>query len=183
MVVYSRNLYAKLVALDKGILNFACSVNKYIHSYDSRTGIAPSYHSVYDALIKLAVHDREIIQKVTASPASSWFLRFDNVQHYVRPRNFRIGREAMMKIGTAATVFEFLDFSPESVDINKKKEILGENKRKDLTFEKLMGMIDTSHISASCAVQWLRVLINFVPCLSVYKEHVRKLYKTKVAKK
>ena len=127
MIVYSRNMYAKLVALDKGILNFACSANKYIFNYDSRTGIAPSYHSIYDALIKLAIHAREIIRSITASPTPSWFLRFDNVQHYVRPRN---GREAMMKIGTAATVFEFLDSSPEAVDINKKKEKLAEESEK-----------------------------------------------------
>ncbi|KAF8971672.1 hypothetical protein BDZ97DRAFT_1784514 [Flammula alnicola] len=111
MVVYSRNMYAKLIALDKGILNFAYCANKYLFNYDSRTGIAPSYYSIYQALIKLAAHDAEIIRSVTANPNSSWFLRFDNVQHYGRPRNFRVGREATMKIGTAATVFEFLDFS------------------------------------------------------------------------
>lgn len=183
MVIYSRNMYAKLAALDKGILNFACCANKYIFNYDSRMGIVPSHHAVFEALIKLANHDAETIRNITASPTLALLLRLDNVQHYVRPRNFRVGREATMKIGTAGTVFEFLDYSRSAVDLRKKLDKLAEEQRKDFTFRKLLERIDMDHISGVCAVQWLRVLINFIPWLSLYKEDVRKLYETKFAKK
>lgn len=176
-------MYAKLIPLEKGILNFACSVNRYIFKYDSRVGVAPSYHAVYDALKKLAIQDAKIIRTITLAPNSSWVLRLDNVQHYVRPRHFRIGREATMKIGTAATVFEFLDFSSDALDLNNKKQRLAENKRRDLSFQKLMSMIDINHLDEICALQWLRVLVNFVPCLKIYQENVKKCYKTDCARK
>lgn len=110
-------MYAKLIPLLKGIFNFACGANHYIYKYDSRVGVGPSYHTVYEALIKLAENDARVIREVTKSHTSSWVLRFDNVQHYVRPRNFRVGREATMKIGTAGTVFEVLDFSEAAMSI------------------------------------------------------------------
>lgn len=165
-LAYSRNTFAKLLPLIKGIFNFACGANHYLYKYDSRLGIGPSHNSVYEALKKLAEHDAKVIKSVTAHSTSSWILRLDNVQHYVRPRNFRIGREATMKIGTAGTVFEILNFSRVALDIKSKREILAEGKRKDLTFEALNSHIDTDHIDRVCALQWLRVLISYVPCLA-----------------
>ncbi|KAF8962188.1 hypothetical protein BDZ97DRAFT_1759423 [Flammula alnicola] len=183
MLAYSRNLYAKLVALEKGILNFACCANHYLYKYDSRVGGGPSYHSVCEALKKLAANDARIIREISWSQNSSWILRFDNVQHYVRPRNFRVGKEATMKIGTAGTVFEFVNFSSVALDINEKKKKLAENKRKDLTFPQLMALIDTNHIHKVLILQFLRILINYVPCLHKYKANVRKQYNTNAVKK
>ena len=88
-----------------------------------------------------------------------------------------------MKIGTAGTVFEFVGYSPAVADIDDKKRRLDANKRKDLTFEKFMAMVDTDHISKTCALQWLRILVNYVPALKKYKTEVRKEYDTTVARK
>ncbi|KAF9524238.1 hypothetical protein CPB83DRAFT_947604 [Crepidotus variabilis] len=177
-LAYSRHLYAKLLPLEKGILNFACSANQHLVKYDSRVGNAPSYHSIYDALKKLAAHDASLIKKVTQDPTKSWIIRIDNVQHYVRPRNFRIGREATMKIGTAGTAFEFVGFSPTVVDLESKRQILALNKRKDFTMKELRNLVDTAYISKVCALQWLRILINYVPALSKYKSAFKKLHST-----
>ena len=123
-LIYSRNMYAKLLPLEKGILNFACTANHHLYQYDSRVGAGPSYRAVCDALKKLAEHDAKVIRDVSQSNKSSWILRFDNVQHYIRPRNFRVGREAMMKIGTAGTVFEFLDFyQKHSISKTRNKDL------------------------------------------------------------
>jgi len=40
-----------------------------------------------------------------------------------------------------------------------------ENKRGDLTFEKLLQKIDTEYIDKVCVLQWLRILIGYVPSL------------------
>lgn len=176
-------MYAKLVPLEKGILNFACCANHYIFKYDSRVGAGPSRHAVYEALKKLAAHDAEAIRRITASTFSGWVIRLDNVQHYIRPRHFRVGREAMMKIGTAATVFEYKGFSLEALSVNDKNQRLKENKRAKLTFKQLESMIDTNHISKVGALQWLRVLVNYIPCLASYKKHVSTVYQTELAKK
>ena len=139
-------MYAKLLPLEKGILNFACRANRHLYNYDSRVGNAPSYHAIYEALKTLATRDLAEIHKLTLDSNWTWILRFDNVQHYVRPRNFRIGRESTMKIGTAATVFEFEAFTTSALSVEDKKKRLAENKRQELTFQKLMEMIDTNHI-------------------------------------
>ena len=182
-LVYSRNMYAKLLPLEKGILNFACTANHYMYQYDSRVGAGPSYRAVCDALKKLAEHDAKVIRDVSQSNNSSWILRFDNVQHYIRPQNFRVGREAMMKIGTAGTVFEFLDFSSAALNIQDKKKRLAENERSNLTFEKLLQKIDTEYIDQVCVLQWLRILITYVPSLNKYHEKIKKQYQTEGAKK
>lgn len=54
------------------------------------------------------------IWKTTSNNTSCWILRSDNVQHYVCPQNFHIGREASMKIETASTVFIFENFCNQS---------------------------------------------------------------------
>lgn len=54
-LAYSRNLYAKLVPLEKSLLNFACCANHYIYKYDSHVGIGSSYHSTYEAMSKSTI--------------------------------------------------------------------------------------------------------------------------------
>src|SRR4051812_7660648 len=127
MLMYSRNMYAKAVPMEKSILNFACCANHYIFQYDSRTGVGTSYHATYDALKKLAQHDGREIRRLTESGVGVWILRLDNVQHYVRPRHFRIGREAVMKIGTDGSVAKFKNFMLSVLDIEDKKRQLATN--------------------------------------------------------
>lgn len=178
MLMYSRNMYAKAVPMEKSILNFACCANHYIFQYDSRTGVGTSYHATYDALKKLAQHDGREIRRLTESGVGVWILRLDNVQHHVRPRHFRIGREAVMKIGTAGSVAKFKNFMLSVLDIEDKKRQLAANKRQGLTFQKLESLVDTGHLTKIASLQWLRVLVNFVPCLSSYKAKVSQMYKS-----
>ncbi|KAJ7586426.1 hypothetical protein C8J56DRAFT_1084827 [Mycena floridula] len=182
-LIYSRNMHAKRLALDKGILNFACRTNRYLHSYDSRVCAAPSYHASYEALQKLAASDLLVIQDIAKDESSFWVLRLDNIQHYVRPRNFKVGHEAVMKIGTAGTVFLFQSFSKAAVDISSKLACIKENKRKDLDMQQLHKFIDTDHLNRMCSLQWLRVLVHFIPSLRQYKSNVQDIYRTEGAKR
>ncbi|KAJ7580816.1 hypothetical protein C8J56DRAFT_896176 [Mycena floridula] len=131
-LIYSRNLYAKRLAVDKGILNFACRANRYLHSYDSRVGAARSYHASYEALQKLAASDLKVIQEVAQDPTSFWVLPLDNIQHYVWPRNLKVGTEAVMKIGTAGTVFLFQSFRALAKKRSTSRASVAESKRKRL---------------------------------------------------
>ncbi|KAJ7572432.1 hypothetical protein C8J56DRAFT_807505 [Mycena floridula] len=181
-LIYSRNMHAKRLALDKGILNFACRTNRYLHSYDSRVCAAPSYHASYEALQKLAASDLLVIQDIAKDESSFWVLRLDNIQHYVRPRNFKVGHEAVMKIGTAGTVFLFQSFSKAAVDISSKLACVKENKRKDLDMQQLHKFIDTDHLNKMCSLQWLRILVHFISSLRQYKSNVQDIYRTEGAK-
>jgi hypothetical protein len=121
-------MYAKLLPLEKGILNFACRANHHLYNYDSRVDNAPSYQEIYEPLKTLAKYDLAKIHKLTSNSNWTWILHFDNVQHYVCPRNFRIGRELAMNIGTAATIFEFKAFTTSALSMEDKKKQLAENK-------------------------------------------------------
>ncbi|KAF4583644.1 hypothetical protein AB1N83_012102 [Pleurotus pulmonarius] len=182
VLAYSRNMWAKSIPLEKGLLLFACRANRYLFSYDSRVCSSASYHATYDALTALAKHDLELVKQLGRSPDVSFVLRLDNVQSYVRPRNLRLGREAQMNIGTAATAFLMRDFSLAAVDLDRKLEIKLAHDRRDLTVSKLRKLIDYENLDRVCIFQWLRTLVTYIPSLHQYKPAVSALYATEAKK-
>ncbi|PBK65635.1 hypothetical protein ARMSODRAFT_1022084 [Armillaria solidipes] len=56
-ICFSCNQYAKLLPVDKGLLLFACSANRYLFALESRNGSSVSYHAAYESLKKYAQHD------------------------------------------------------------------------------------------------------------------------------
>jgi hypothetical protein len=66
---------------------------------------------------------------------------FDNVQHFMRQRDIRIGLENRMIIGIACTFFEFtVDLM--ALDILDKRERIANSTRAQITVEELLQMID-----------------------------------------
>jgi len=114
----------------------------------------------------------------------SWpILRFDNVQSYLKRRDLRMGKVNQLRVGTAATVAEAEDFEPSAMDIDDRVARIAENKRKDVTVNKLLALVDQPHAELVAALQWLRILVHYVPEFSKYKPMVSELYRTKGAKK
>ncbi|PIL25361.1 hypothetical protein GSI_13251 [Ganoderma sinense ZZ0214-1] len=106
-----------------------------------------------------------------------WFIaRFDNVQQQFKLYEQRIGRESTMHIGVAGTVAEAKDFVPSAADLDDRLMRLQQGLRKDLTIEKLLGMIDFDHLEQIASFQWLQTLINYVPALHPYKKDITKTY-------
>ncbi|KAF9491306.1 hypothetical protein BDN71DRAFT_1510475 [Pleurotus eryngii] len=161
-LAYSRNMYAKMISQKKGLLLFACRANRYLVSYNSHVGSATSYHATYEALRALA--------------------KFDLGLSYVRPCNLRLGREAGMNIGMAATAFVMKNFSPAAVDLQKKFDILALKSCKNLTVCKIRDLIDYENLHQALILQWLRTLVTFVPQLHQYKHAVSTLYATEAKK-
>ena len=143
--------------------------------------ITPSYHSVIDGLKKYTSKDMLTIKDVSKGTASWWVLHLDNIQHYVHPRHFRIGCEASMKIGCAATLFGFESYTPVTVDITKKQQCIALNKRQMLTFKQLHSLINYKHLDQVCTLQILRTLVYYVPSLRKCACSVQQMYKTTVA--
>ena len=172
-------MHAKLLPSDKSLLLFACRANRYLYAYDSRVGTATSYHAVYDALKKLSDHDLQRIKDIATDPESAVSVRLDNVQYYVRPRTYTIGREAHMVVGTAATAIKLEGFNPAALDILDKRRRIAENKRQSLTLDSLWALVDHSHLDIICTLQWLCTLVDTVPELDQYKADVQRLYNIK----
>ena len=88
-----------------------------------------------------------------------------------------------MKIGITGTMVECEDFSLAAMDLNDHLARIAENKRKDVTADSLLAMVDHKHIDTIGALQWPQILTHYVPELSKYKEKVSALYRSKGAKK
>jgi len=142
----------------------------------------PSYSSVYKTLKSLADQEAVVTQAHGRDPTKWGIIRLDNVQQYIRQRDLRIGRENKMQIGIAATYFEIEGFVPGADNLDDKRRRIGENKRKDLTVEQVLGWIDHKHLETVGILHWLKNLCDFVPELAHHKSYISILFRTRAAK-
>ena len=94
-----------------------------------------------------------------------------------------MGKVNQLCVGMAATVAEAEDFEPSAMDIDDRIARIAENKWKDVTINKLLALVDQPHAKLVATLQWLRILVHYVPELSKYKPMVSELYQTKGTKK
>ena len=167
----------------RGILYFAYGAQHTLFNMNSRIGSTSAYSTVYSTLRGLSDHEARATVALGKDPDSWPILRLDNVQSYSKRRDLRMGRVNQMRIGTAATMMEAEDFLPAAMDVDDHRARIAENKRKDITVPLLLALVDNTHTDMLGALQWLWVLVNYVPELSRYKAKVSELYRTKGAKK
>jgi hypothetical protein len=125
--------------------------------------------------------DTEVYTKNGRETTCAVMLIFDNVQHFLKQRDLRIGRENSMMIGIAATYVE-LETQAAACDIMDKHRRIAQNRRKDLTVDELLGLIDQPHLKIIGVLQWLDALTKNIPQLAVYKSEVSLRYRTRAAK-
>jgi hypothetical protein len=144
----------------------------------------PSYTSIYRTLRKLADQETAATQSHGQNSADWGIIRLDNVQQYIRQRDPRVGRENIMQIGIAATYFEIPRdlFIEGAADLADKRRRITENKRKDLTMQQVLGWVDNTHLEKVGVLHWLKVLMDYIPELDIYREHVSILFRTRVRK-
>ena|ERR1700691_2336836 len=80
-------------------------------------------------------------------------------------------------------MIEAEDFLPAAMDIDDRHARIAENKRKYITVPSLLALVDNTHTDMLGALQWLQILIHYVPKLSKYRAKVSELYRTRGAKK
>lgn len=89
-----------------------------------------------------------------------------------------MGKENVMKIGMSGFVTEMVDFDPKAFDLNDKLERIKTSTRRQLTVPQLLRMIDVPHAHRIGTLQWLQVLVNYIPQLESMKPQVAALYAT-----
>jgi hypothetical protein len=142
----------------------------------------PAYSTIYQALKGLSANESELAMAHGQNPTKWGTIQFDNVQNYLRQRDARIGRENKMNVGVAALYVELEDVDITGSDLDDKRQRLAENRQADVTLEQLIGMIDQKHLEDVCVLQWLQVLMHYIPELANLKDHVSMLFRTRVAK-
>ena len=73
-------------------------------------------------------------------------IRLGNVQNYLRPRDFRIGRENKMNIGIVATFTEIEGVDGSALDPDDRMRQIADSDRGNLTVDRLRRMIDEEHL-------------------------------------
>ncbi|KAL1945780.1 hypothetical protein VTO73DRAFT_1782 [Trametes versicolor] len=179
---FSRTKFARLLPAARSILCFACGVPRILFDYSSRVGNTLSWSATYELLARLAAQDKvELVE--LAKSANRWpILRIDNVQQYQKRRELRMGRENAMKVGVAGTVAEALDFEPSAADLDDRRQRIAENARKDLTVDKLLGLVDWDFKETCLVLQWIQTLVTYVPALAHYRARIADLYRTDATK-
>ncbi|KAI0682786.1 hypothetical protein BC835DRAFT_1297911 [Cytidiella melzeri] len=133
-------------------------------------------------LQKLARSSADHLIKLGLSDSCSLKLVSDNVQQYVLQRERRVGRENVIKVGMSAFVTEVVDCDPSVLDVDDKLHRIRTSQRTELTVEKLIDFMDFDHSERIGVLQWLQVLVNYIPQLESMKAEVALLFRTKGAK-
>ncbi|KAJ3553132.1 hypothetical protein NM688_g3779 [Phlebia brevispora] len=173
---------ARRLPAARSVLYFACGAQQSLFKYGSRTGQLLSWSTTVRQLQRLGENTAEKIRELGQSGVKAGIVRFDNVQRWLKQREMRMGREEHMKIGVAATVAEMIDFDAEALELDYKLASIAENKRKDLTADSFMMLIDHKYMELIGELQWLETLVNTVPQLRKYKPDLAKIRRSEGAK-
>jgi hypothetical protein len=133
------------------------------------------------AVIQTRGHDTTVYPKNGHETTSTILLIFNNVQHFLKQRDLRIGQENSMMIGIAATYVE-LEVQAAACDVMDKCRCIVENQPKDLTVDQILGLLDQPHFKIVGVLQWLEALTKNIPQLACYKSEVSLHYRTHAAK-
>ncbi|KAJ7726617.1 hypothetical protein B0H16DRAFT_1735544 [Mycena metata] len=185
---FCKNDQARLLPLARGILYLSSNVPAEIIAHSCRLGTSPSIKTITTALEEFSDQKAVIIRtrgrdiSVIHNPDGSLttmakVIIFDNVQHFHKQRDLRIGRENSMVIGIAATFFEF-PVDVRALDPLDKRQRIEQSNRPNITVEDLLGMIDQQHLKDVGALQFAEALTNYIPSAAIYKKEIYDLYRT-----
>ena len=178
-IAYCRTPFARLLPTARAILYFACGIQQTAFQYNSHIGLTPSWNTTVATLKRMAALNADIIRDLGRSADRAAMMRTDNIQQYVKRREQRVGRGNRMKIGMSAIITEVEDFDPRAFDLDDKLERIRQGKRAALTTEQLVAWIDHHHMQIIGALQWVQVLVNYIPQLAKFKSEVSRHFRTK----
>ncbi|KAJ7044739.1 hypothetical protein C8F04DRAFT_941959 [Mycena alexandri] len=149
----SRNRYASgYLALPLAVWQFVCRIHVDEKRVFSRFGF-----TVHDTTARACLDSLtdSSMSKLTASVAEGiangtmyWQLVLDNTQEYCRQRDHRLGREDILKIGTAATAILLEDCAPGAFNLQDHIDRVMLQERRNLTAQSLRADIDWQYVAA-----------------------------------
>ncbi|KAJ6617040.1 hypothetical protein B0H10DRAFT_1948722 [Mycena sp. CBHHK59/15] len=184
----SRNRYASgYLALPLAVWQFACKAHVDEKRIMSRFGFTvhdSTARACLDSLTDSSLTElRESVADGIAAGTMRWQFVLDNVQEWCRQRDNRIGRQDVLKIGTAATAILLEDCAPNAFDLQDHLDRVMRQERRSLTTESLFDDIDWSYIEDLMALHWVRILVHFLPQLSHLRKEISDLFKSEAMTK
>ncbi|KAG6818589.1 hypothetical protein H0H93_003702 [Arthromyces matolae] len=163
---FARNKMANYLPLTIGIWQFACKAHIDTKRILSRFGYSVHDSTIRECLNSLADSSLLKLQKDVAEGLKkdevTWKYILDNVQRYDIQREHRIGRQANLKVGTAATAIKLEDCAPGAFNLADHLERVMKMERKNMTTWSIFSSIDWEHQNKVQALHWLRVLVGHI---------------------
>ncbi|KAJ6628483.1 hypothetical protein B0H10DRAFT_2209395 [Mycena sp. CBHHK59/15] len=170
------------LALPLAVWQFACKAHVDEKRIMSRFGFTvhdSTARACLDSLTDSSLTElRESVADGIAAGTMRWQFVLDNVQEWCRQRDNRIGRQDVLKIGTAATAILLEDCAPNAFDLQDHLDRVMRQERRSLTTESLFDDIDWSYIEDLMALHWVRILVHFLPQLSHLRKEISDLFKS-----
>ncbi|KAF8147032.1 hypothetical protein K438DRAFT_1989998 [Mycena galopus ATCC 62051] len=184
---FCKSDHARLFPLCRGILYLSSCVPVDIISINSRLGHMPAVNTIKASLKGFSQQKAVVIRTrgrditVTTHPdgrltKKAKVLIFDNVQHFRRQRDLRIGRENSMIIGIAGSFFE-IEVDAAALDVLDKRKRILTSRRPHITVDDLLNMLDQPHLKQIGILQYLEALTNYIPDAAVYKAEIYSRYR------
>ncbi|KAJ7876307.1 hypothetical protein B0H14DRAFT_3130444, partial [Mycena olivaceomarginata] len=185
--ITSRNRYASGdLGLPLGLWLFACQAHVDVKRVLCRFGYSISESTARNALNSLTGADlsalQEQVQDATARGEVDFGKISDNVQRYERVFEHGLGKENVLKHGTACTAFGLENCKPGAFHAADHIARVINQERQSMTVETIYSSIDWGHMDNITDLHFVRVIANFSPHLNHLSSQVSARFRTTLAK-
>ncbi|KAJ6558349.1 hypothetical protein B0H19DRAFT_906888, partial [Mycena capillaripes] len=169
---FCRTDQANLLPLMRGILYLGSSAPVELINYNCRIGNMPAPDTIRRALITLSKDEAFATTAHGEDPDTAGFLFVDNTQNYHRQRDLCIGRENVMNVGMSGLYMEAPDVDSRVFNLEDKRKLIAENRRKDVTVDDLIGFLDQEDADSTGTLLVLDVLARCIPSLKPISKEI-----------
>ncbi|KAJ7832573.1 hypothetical protein B0H14DRAFT_3142868, partial [Mycena olivaceomarginata] len=185
--ITSRNRYASGdLGLPLGLWLFACQAHVDVKRVLCRFGYSVSDSTARNALNSLTGADLSALQEQVRDATARGEVDFgkisDNVQRYERVFEHGLGKENVLKHGTACTAFGLDNCKPGAFHSADHIARVINQERQSMTVETLYSSIDWEHMDNITDLHFVRVIANFSPHLNHLSSQVSARFRTTLAK-
>ncbi|KAJ6504038.1 hypothetical protein DFH09DRAFT_1102033 [Mycena vulgaris] len=185
--ITSRNHYASgNLGLPLGLWLFACQAHTDVKRVFCRFGYSVSDSTARNALTTLTDASlnalKEKVRDATVRGETEYGKISDNVQRYERVFEHGLGKENELKHGTACTAFGLDDCKPGAFRASDHIARVLKQERQMMTVESLYDSIDWEHMDNVTDLHFVRVLVDFSPCLNPLSSQVSTRFRIALAK-
>ncbi|KAG9090825.1 hypothetical protein FRC06_000864 [Ceratobasidium sp. 370] len=180
MLMVSRNQQANIFQKIIGLWLFSCEAPAHIYWVMCRIGLSIGYSSVLGVFENLSSHSIETTRSLAVK--GRFLVIFDNICQQRRFWQPSLGQHDLMKSGTAATLVELMERTPnDAFDPKPVLDARNSQLRLSLTTQKLYDRIDQAHLGSVMALHCLNFLVSHCPTISHLSSYVTEQFRTTYA--
>ncbi|KAL1660419.1 hypothetical protein GGF50DRAFT_118975 [Schizophyllum commune] len=181
-----RHQYAIVFATIIGVYCFSCNANRELIELLCHLGISTAYSTVLETMNMLAGDKLTFLRSLASAcqhAPPTFLIVYDNVNKMKRAWQPTAAHRDEMLCGTAATLIELEDTTPEAFELEPLLKNIKDDARAKLSAMMLIDDLDYAHLHGIGAGHILRQWVQLVPSLSRFSRDVEKLFAEAYAKR